>query len=110
MEGQLCHCGKGKGREVVEEVSPILGNPLVLDHPLEEDNTSDDSYHTPPFASSSAPSQLSPLHESNKENLPVFSIRYDLRIALVPIGEAPPENAIPIPIHEPTVRATLARS
>jgi len=101
MEGQLCHCGKGKGKEVEEEVPSILGSPLVLDCPLEEGNTSDDSYHTPPFASSSGPSQLSPLHKSDKENSPIFSIRHDPRIALVLIGEAPPENTIPVPIRKP---------
>jgi len=68
MEGKLCHCGKGKGKEIAEVVPSLLGSPLVLDRPLEEDNNSDDSYHTPPIASSSIPSQSSPTNESNKEN------------------------------------------
>jgi len=50
MEGKLCRCGKGKGKEIVEVVPSVLGSPLVLDLPLEEDNNSDDSYHTPPIA------------------------------------------------------------
>jgi len=103
MEGQLYRCGKGKGREVEEEVSPILGSPLVLDCSLEEGNTSDDSYHTPPFASLSVPPQSSPINKSDKENSPAFGIGYDPRTVLVPIGDAPPENTIPIPICEPTL-------
>ena len=106
MEGQLCHCGKGKGKEVKEEVSSILGSPLISDCSLEEDNTSNNSYHTPPFASSSAPSQSSPINESDKENSPIFSIGYDPRITLVPIGEAPPENAVAVLVREPSLNTS----
>jgi len=103
MEGKLCHCGKGKGKEITEVVPSLLGSPLVLDHPLEEDNNSDNSYHTPPIASLSIPSQSSPADESDKENTSSFGTGYDLKIVLVPIGEAPPENTVAIPICEPTL-------
>jgi len=68
MEGKLCHCGKGKGKEIAEVVPFLLGSPLVLDCFLEEDNNSNNSYHTPPIASSPIPSQSSPTNESDKEN------------------------------------------
>ena len=103
MEGQLCRCGKGKGKEVVEEVPSILGSPLILDRPMEEVG-SDDSYHTPPLAGSSAPSIPSSVVESDKENFPAFGIGFDPRkVVLVPINEAPPENTIPIPVREPSI-------
>jgi len=44
MEGRLCCCGKGKGKEA-EEVVLFLGSPLVLDHPSNDDVNSDNSYH-----------------------------------------------------------------
>jgi len=105
MEGQLCHCGKGKGKVVGEEGPSVLSSPLVLDCSEEGDNTSNGSYHTPPLADSSIPSHPSPsIAESDKENAPAFSIGYDPRkITLVPIEGAPPENAIPLPICEPSL-------
>ena len=62
MEGRLCRCdeGKGKGRAVLEEVPPTLGSPIVLGQAMDEDRHSDDSYHTPPLTSSSAPALSSP--------------------------------------------------
>jgi len=92
MEGRLCCCGKGKGKEVEKDVS-LLGSPLVLDHSLEEDINSDDSYHTPPVVSSSQPSSSSPYQDSDKENVSSFDIKLDTKTALVPIGDAPPKNA-----------------
>jgi len=103
MEGRLCCCGKEKGKEIMEVVPSLLGSPLVLDRPLEEDNNSDDSYHTPPIASSSIPSQSSLADESDKENVLSFGISYDPKIILVPIGEAPPENTVAIPVRETTL-------
>jgi len=102
MEGRLCRCGKGKGKEVEKDVS-LLGSPLVLDCSLEEDINSDDSYHTPPVVSSSQPSSSSPYQDSDKENVSSFDIELDTKIALVPIGDAPPENAVAIPVREPTL-------
>ena len=84
MEGRLCRCGKGKGKEVEKEVS-LLGSPLVLDRSLEEDINSDDSYHTPPVVSSSQPLSSSPYQDSDKENVSSFNIELDTKIALVPI-------------------------
>jgi len=102
MEGRLCRCGKGKGKEVKKEVS-LLGSPLVLDCSLEEDVNSDDSYHTLPVVSLSQPLSSSPYQDSDKENVSSFDIEFDTKIALVPIGDAPPENAVAIPVHEPTL-------
>jgi len=67
MEDRLCHCkgDKGKGKAVEVSSSGILGSPLVLDCPLAD---SDDSYRTPPIASSEASSSSS---GSNKENVVV---------------------------------------
>ena len=102
VEGRLCHCGKGKGKEIEKDVS-LLGSPLVLDHSLEEDINSDDSYHTPLVVSSSQPSSSSLYQDSDKENASSFDIELDTKIALVPIGDAPPENAVAIPVREPTL-------
>jgi len=84
MEGRLCWCGKGKKKEAEEEV-PLLGSPLVFDRPLDEDINSDDSYHTPPVASSSQLSSSSPYQDSDKENVSSFGIGYDPKNVLVPI-------------------------
>ena len=103
MEGKLCRCGKGKGKEVAEAVS-VLGSPLVLDRPLTEEVNSDDSYHTPPVVSSSPPSSSSPSHESDKENVSFSDIGFDpAKVILVPIEDAPPENAVALPVREPTL-------
>jgi len=102
MEERLCQCGKGKGKEAEEMVS-LLGSPLVLDCSKEEDINSDDSYHTPPAASSSQPSSSSPVYDSDKENVSSFGPGWELKVVLVPIGDAPPENAVAIPVREPTL-------
>jgi len=102
MEGKLCRCGKGKGKEVEKDVS-LLGSPLFLDRSLEEDINSDDSYHTPPVVSSSQPSLSSPHQDSDKENMSSFDTKFDTKTALVPIGDAPPENAVALLIREPTL-------
>ena len=99
MEGKLCRCGKGKGREVEKDIS-LLGSPLFLDRSLEEGIHSDDSYHTPPVASSSQPSSSSPHQDSDKENM---SSEFDMKTALVPIGDAPPENAVALFVREPAL-------
>jgi len=67
MEDRLCHCkgDKGKGKAVEVSSSGILGSPLVLDRPL---TNSDDSYRTPPIASSEVSSSSS---GSNKEKVVV---------------------------------------
>jgi len=108
VEGSCRHHGgtvvslwQGKEMEVDEEGPSVLRSPLVLDHSEEGGNTSDDSYHTPPLAGSSIPSHpSSSLVKSDKDNVPVYGIGYDPKITLVPIGEAPLENVIPIPIGE----------
>jgi len=102
MEGRLCCCGKGKGKEVEKDVS-LLGSPLVLDRSLEEDINSDDSYHTPPVVSSSQPSSSSPYQDSDKENVLSLDIELDTKTTLVPIRDAPPENAVAVLVHEPTL-------
>jgi len=69
MEDRLCHCKdvKGKGKAVEISSPGVLGSPLVLDRPLV---SSDESYRTPPIASSEASSSSS---GSNKENVVVES-------------------------------------
>jgi len=69
MEDRLCHCeeNKGKGKAVEVSSSGVLGSPLVLDRPLAG---SDESYRTPPIASSEASGSSS---GSNKENVVVDS-------------------------------------
>jgi len=98
MEGKLCYCGKGKAREPLQEISPLLGSPLELGPEVPEDSGSDMSYHTPPITSSSAPSSTSPIVESNKENVMAL---YDSRQPLVEIVDCPIENIEPLPVQEP---------
>jgi len=104
MEGKLCRCGKGKGKgkEVEKDIS-LLGSPLFLDRSLEEVIHSDDSYHTPPVVSSSQPSSSSSHQDSDKENMSSFDTEFDMKTALVPIGDAPPENTIALFIREPAL-------
>jgi len=98
MEGKLCYCGKGKAREPLQEISPVLGSPLELGPEVLEDSGSDTSYHTPLIASSSAPSSASPIVESNQENVMVL---YDSRQPLVEIVDRPIKNIVPLPVREP---------
>jgi len=44
MEGQLCHCGKGKGKGVQVGGPSVLGSPLILDRPEDEGHHSDASF------------------------------------------------------------------
>jgi len=86
MEGKLCCCGKGRKQEVLEEISSILDSPLVLGEDINNGVVSDDSYHTPPIASSSLPP--SSLAKSDKENLVVLynsqeSCCHELKCSLV---------------------------
>jgi len=90
MEDHLCRChkGKGKGKAVEISSSPVLGSPLVLDHPLAG---SDGSYHTPPVASSPVVSSSS--SGSDKENVVVKS-------RLVEIKDKVMENMLHVPAPE----------
>jgi len=90
MEDRLCHCheGKGKGKAVEISSSPVLGSPLVLDHPLAG---SDGSYHTPPAASSPVVSSSS--SSSDKKNVVVES-------RLVEIKDKVMESALHVPAPE----------
>jgi len=99
MEGKLCHCGKGKVKEPLREVSPVLGSPLVLGQEFPKESSSDHFYHTPPVTSSSVPSS-SPVVKSNKENIMVL---YDSRKSLVEIVNSPKENVMLLLIPEPTL-------
>ena len=99
MEGRLCRCGKGKDRQVLEEVSPVLDSPIVLGQEVLEDNASNDSYHTPPVASSFVgPSSSPPV--SDQDNLMVL---YDSRVShLEEIqDDAPKENVEPVAVPSP---------
>jgi len=75
MEDRLCHCKDVKGkRKAVEISSPgVLGSPLVLDRPLAG---SDESYRTPPVASSEPSSSSS---GSNKENTVAESLLKEIK-------------------------------
>jgi len=95
MEGKLCHCGKGKAREPLQDVSPVLGSPLDLGHEIPEETDSDNSFFTPPIASSSVPSSSSPIVVSDKENIMVL---YDSRKPLAEIVDCPIENVVPLPV------------
>jgi len=97
-EGKLCYCGKGKAREPLQEISPLLGSPLELGPEVPKDSGSNTSYHTPPITSSSIPSSASPIVESNKENVMVL---YDSRQPLVEIIDRPIENIVPLLVQEP---------
>ena len=98
MEGKLCRCdeGKGKGRAALEEVSPALGSPLVLGQAMDEDRHSDDSYHTPPLTSSSAPASSSP-SELDKENVEIVPS------GLVEIIEGSSDYDVPLPVPAPVI-------
>jgi len=105
MEGQLCHCGKGKGKEVDVEGPSVLGSPLILDRPEDKGHHGDNSFSTPPSAGSSLSSQPSlTVVESDKKNIPSYGIGYNpKKIMLIPVDDTPPENAVPLPIREPTL-------
>ena len=69
MEGRLCRCGKGKKWGALEEIPSVLNSPLVLGGDVNDGATSNNSYHTPPLASSSISPSSSSVIESDKENL-----------------------------------------
>ena len=98
IEGRLCRCdeGKGKGRAILEEVSPTLGSPLVLGQAMDEDRHSDDSYHTPPLTSSSALASLSP-SDSDKENIEIPPS------GLVEIVKGSSDYDVPLPVPAPVI-------
>jgi len=102
MEGKLCHCGKGRDHQVLGEVS-VLDSPLVLGLKVPKDTGSDDSYHTPPIASSSiGPS--SSLANANKENALII---YNSRASLLQkIEDKPIKNAQPLPVPAPVLDST----
>jgi hypothetical protein len=99
MEGQLCHCGKGKGREALREISPVLDSPFILGSPLPEARSSNESFHSSSGfeSSTNVPSSSS----STKENDLVI---YDSATSrLVEIVEDPVENVDPIPVPPPVL-------
>ena len=71
-ERQLCYCGSGEGKEkekaIAKETPSVLSSPLIGEQSSKPEDTSDDSYQTPPLASSSS---VLPLAEFSKENFPV---------------------------------------
>jgi len=93
MEGKLCHCGKGKEREALGEISPILGGPIVLGSSGEGHSSRESFYSTSEVLPSSS--------SSVKENEVVL---YDSTMSrLVEIVEDPVENPTPIPVPAPTI-------
>ena len=107
MEGKLCRCNSESRGSTPEAPSSLLGSPLVLDRRVEEDNASDDSYHTPPLAGSSVPSIPSSLVEdSDRENLPNPGIGYISHIPLSDITDGLVENVEPIPVPAPVLDRT----
>ena len=107
MEGQLCHCGKGKGRDVEEGRVLLLDSPIALGRDINEGSSSDDSYRTPPLAGSSIPLVSSSLNSSEEQAL----ILYDSRdSALIEIHKEIVENYRPVPIPSPCLdTAGIAR-
>ena len=107
MEGQLCHCGKGKGRDVEEGRVSLLDSPITLGRDINEGSSSDDSYHTPPMAGSSIPPVSSFSSSSEEQAL----ILYDSRDStLIKIHEEIVENYRPVPIPSPCLdTAGIAR-
>jgi len=98
MEGKLCHCGKGRAREPLQEVSPVLGSPLELGRDIPKESSGDSSYRTPLITSSSSiPSPSLPASKVNKENSMVL---YDSHISLVEITDSPVENVVLVPVQE----------
>jgi len=75
MEDRLCHCKdvKGKGKAVEISSPGVLRSPLILDRPLVG---SDESYRTPPAASSEVSSSSS---GSNKENTVAESLLKEIK-------------------------------
>ena len=73
-----------------------------VDH--EEDNASDDLYHTPPLAGSSVPSIPSSIVEdSDQENPSNIGIGYIPRVPLSDITDKLVENSEPIPVPAPVL-------
>lgn len=100
MEDRLCCCGKGKECEVLGEVSPVLGSPLILSHDINSGTISDNSYHTPTVTSSSILSSSSPVN-SNKENMVVLYDSWESH--LVEINEDSVKNVSPVPVPAPSL-------
>ena len=107
MEGQLCHCGKGKGCDVEEGRVLLLDSPIALGRDIDEGSSSDDSYRTPPLAGSSIPPVSSSSNSSEEQAL----ILYDSwDSALIEIHEEIVENYRPVPIPSPCLdKAGIAR-
>lgn len=104
MENKLCHCSWGTPELTQEDASSLLGSSLVLGRQAEEDNTSDNSYHTPPLVSSSIPSALlSSITNSDKENSVNPGVGYISQSPLVETTQGPLENVDPIPIPAPVL-------
>src|SRR5882762_2730732 len=101
MEGRLCHCGEGKDRQVLGEIS-VLDSPIILGQDVLEDNVSDDSYHTPPIASSSmVPSSST---ESDKENsMVLYDSKVSMESRLVEVEEEFLENVEPVVVPAPVL-------
>ena len=111
MEGNLCHCNQESRGSTQEAPSSLVGSPLVLGCQVDEGNASDDSYHTPPLASSSVPSIPSSIMEdSDQENLSNVGIGYIPRVPLSDITDGLLENSEPIPVPAPMLdRAGIDR-
>ena len=111
MEGQLCHCGKGKGCNVAEERVSLLGSPITLGRDIEEGSSSDDSYRTPPLAGSSIPPTSSSSGSSEEQALVLAPSVYDsCDSALIEIHEEIVANHHPVPIPSPCLdMAGIAR-
>ena len=107
MEGQLCHCGKGKGRNVEEDRVPLLESPITLERDINDGSSSNDSYRTPPVAGSSIPPNSSSLGSSEEQALVLYDSRDS---ALIEIHEEIVANHHPVPIPSPCLdTAGIAR-
>jgi len=97
LEDQLCHCGKEKGREVSEEIPPVLDSLFKFNSSLPKAQFSVKSFHS---ASESATKAL-PSSSSGKEKDLVI---YDSNVShLIEIVKEPVENVTPIPVPPPVL-------
>ena len=98
MEGQLCHCGKGKGCNVEEERASLLESPITLGRDIDEGSSSEDSYRTPPLTGSSIPPTSSSSGSSEEQALVLYDSRNS---ALIEIHEEIVANHCLVPIPSP---------
>ena len=97
MEDQLCHCGKGKGREVLGEIPSVLDSLFEFNSFLPKAQFSVESFHSTSESAIKAP--LSSFL-SKENNLVIYNSNTS---HLIEIVEEPIENVMPIPVPPPVL-------